>query len=361
MLAQSRLTFLSILGLTLIQCMFFAAVGGAIELDIRPGKGVTDRKMLSDYYPAFKNTNFDTPIFFLQGEKPGITALVIGGTHANELAGQTSAMILIEKAKVDAGRLIVMPFANRSALSAKDDKVAALHEIKTKTGIRYLPYGDRRTNINDQKQPDPEAYTNPGGDILKDGRESRNLNRTYPGKADGTPTEQLSYAIIKMINDEKVDFCVDFHEARTLEENKKDTSNGGYPSRRLAYTLVANPKVTELAAITLLEMEADSGVTMKLEESNSKFRGLSHLEIGNATSCLSFLTESPNPGQDKWRDEIDVINDAKYPLVHRVGIHLRVFYNLAMVISEETGNAFSIKNVPEYSELMKGDIGRFLN
>ncbi len=363
MLTQFRLTVLSIFGLTLVQCLFVVALGGTIELDIRPGKGVTHQKMLSDYYPPFKNTNFDTPIFFLQGEKPGITGLAIGGTHPNELAGQVAALVMVEKGEVRVGRLIVIPYANRSALSVKDTQygVAPLHEILTKTGIRYLPYGDRRTDIKDQQQDDPRVYTNPGGYTLKNGKEARNLNRAYPGKVDGTPTEQLAYAIIKMIEAESIEFCVDFHEARTLDEHKTDKTDNGYPSRRLAYTLVSNPKATELAAISLLDMEEDTGVTMKLEESNTRYRGLSHLEIGNATNCLSFLTESPNPGQDKWREDADVINDMKYPLVHRVGIHLRVFINLANVISEEFGKPFTVKGIPEYEALLKGDIGMFLN
>ena len=66
-------------------------------------------------------------------------------------------------------------------------------------------------------------------------------------------------------------------------------------------------------------MEEDTGISMRLEESNPKYRGLSHLEIGDATHALSFLSESPNPGQDSWREDADVISDPKYPLTHRVG------------------------------------------
>jgi hypothetical protein len=108
-------------------------------------------------------------------------------------------------------------------------------------------------------------------------------------------------------------------------------------------------------------MEEDTGISLKLEESNPKYRGLSHLEIGNATNSLSFLSESPNPGQDRWRSDGDVINEPKYPLTHRVGLHLRLFKHLAEAFVVYHGKVLKIEKLPEYSELMAADIGQFLN
>ena len=45
------------------------------------------------------------------------------------------------------------------------------------------------------------------------GSENRNINRTYPGKADGTLTEMMSYGIVQLINTENIDVTVDLHEA----------------------------------------------------------------------------------------------------------------------------------------------------
>ena len=332
--------------------------------DIRPGKGVTKQGKMSDYFAPLKDTNLDTDVFFLDSGKPGATALLIGGTHGNELAGQVAALVVVESSVVTAGRLIVIPYTNRSAQSVMDTRheIARKHVIQSRSGERFLPYGDRRTNPVDQGSEDPDEYTNPGGYVLENGKESRNLNRTYPGKPDGTRTEQLAYAIMALVRQEQVDFNLDMHEADTPERDTQD--NGGYrPGRnkRLSYTLVSHPRGLELAAFSLLAMDEDTHISMKLEESNPKYRGLSHLEIGNATECLSFLSESPNPGQDRWRTDPDVVTDPKYPLTHRVGLHLRLFKHLADAYADYHDEVLEIEGLPEYEDLLSGDIGRFLN
>jgi len=341
-----------------------AALGKSITLDIRPGEGVTDQRKLSDYFPPLKGTNLDTDVFILDSGKPGAATLLLGGTHGNELAGTVSGLVMVENSVVKAGKLVVIPYANRSALSMKDTRnhVKHRHLIESRSGKRYLVYGDRRTDPKDQQTVDPDVYTNPKGYKLKNGAESRNLNRTYPGNPEGTPTEQLSYAIIALIKQEQIDLSLDMHEADTPE--KKIQTDGDYRpggNKRLAYTLVSHPRGLEIAAYALLGLEEDIHISMKLEESNTKYRGLSHLEIGNATDCLSFLSESPNPGQDRWRSDGDVITDPKYPLTHRVGLHLRLFKQLAVAYADESGEAFVIEGIPEYDDLLAGDIGQFLN
>ncbi len=340
------------------------ALSKNINPDIRPGEGVTDQRKLSDYFAPLKDTNLDTDVFILDSGKPGTTALLLGGTHGNELAGVVSGMVMVENSVMTAGKLIVIPYANRSALSMKDSRNHVEHRqlIQSRSGERYLIYGDRRTDPKDQQTADPDVYINPEGYKLKNGAESRNLNRTYPGNPEGTPTEQLSYAIIALIKQEQVDLSLDMHEADTPE--KKIQTDGDYRpggNKRLAYTLVSHPRGLETAAYALLALEEDIHISMKLEESNTKYRGLSHLEIGNATDCLSFLSESPNPGQDRWRKDGDVVSDPKYPLTHRVGMHLRLFKQLADAYADESGEAFDIEGLPEYDDLLAGDIGRFLN
>ena len=338
--------------------------GKDISMDIRPGEGVTAQRMLSDYYAPLKDTNLDTDVFILDSGKPGATGLIIGGTHGNEMAGSVAALLAVENSIVSEGRLIVIPYTNRSAQSVSDtrNQIAPRHLIHSRSGERYLTYGDRRTDPVDQQVKDPDEYQNPGGYVLKNGKESRNLNRTYPGKADGTPTEQLAYAIIALILKEQVDFSLDMHEANTPETDTQDDGDyrpGG--NKRLSYTLVAHPRGLEIAAFALLAMEEDTGISMKLEESNTEYRGLSHLEIGDATPCLSYLSESPNPGQDRKRKNADVVRDSKYPLTHRVGMHLRLFKNLADAYGDYNDEALTFDRLPEYDDLLSGDIGQFLN
>ena len=100
---------------------------------------------------------------------------------------------------------------------------------------------------------------------------------------------------------------------------------------------------------------------IKLEKSNPAFRGLSHLEIGQATESLSFLFETPNPGMDRWREKPDVIGDPKYPLEHRVGTALRIFKHLADSYGAKTGKAFVLRGLPEYPEILEKKVGAFLN
>ncbi len=352
-------------GLAVI-CLLLPAWGyaGSITPDIRPGDGVTGQHKLSDYFPPLAGTNLDTDVFVLDSGKPGATALMLGGTHGNEVAGSVSGLVAVENCVVKAGKLIIIPHANRSALSMKDTRkhIGQRHLIQSRSGERYLLYGDRRTDPADHGSEDPEEYRNPEGYVLKNGAESRNLNRTYPGKPDGTGTEQVSYAIVALVRQEEVDFSLDMHEADTPE--KKIPDDGVYRAggnKRLAYTLVSHPRGLEVAAYALLGLEEEIHISMKLEESNTAYRGLSHLEVGNATDSLSFLSESPNPGQDRWRSDADVVSDSKYPLTHRVGLHLRLFKQLADAYTEYSGKALVIEGLPEYEDLLAGDIGRFLN
>ena len=351
----------------LLLCGLLAPValhGADVRPDIRPGEGVSVQRPLSDYFAPLQGTNLDTTVYILDSGEPGATALVMGGTHGNELAGMTAAQLLVENVLVRQGRLIVIPFTNRSALSVKDTRtgIAPLHAVQGRSGERIIRYGDRRTDIADQGVEDPDEYKNPGGYVLENGAESRNLNRTWPGRADGTPTEQLSHALIRLIREEGVDFSLDMHEADTPE--RKEFEAGDYrpgANKRLAYTLVSHSRGLETAAFALLEMEADTGISMKLEESNPNYRGLSHLEIAEHTDSLSFLSESPNPGQDRWRDDADVVADRKYPLAHRAGMHLRLVRHLADAYGDDSGKKLVMERLPEYEDLMSGGIGRYLN
>ena len=173
--------------LTVMLFLFLSAgsIGsGFFFPDIRPGYGVPSQGWLSNYFAPLRGTPLDTPVFYLDSGKPGVTALVIGGTHGQEIAGCMAATVLIENVEVTQGRLIVIPYANRSAMSVQDqrNRIPRVHPINSKSGPRYLPYGDRLTDLADQGRPDPEKYVHPSGYELKDGAESRNLNRAYPGK-----------------------------------------------------------------------------------------------------------------------------------------------------------------------------------
>ncbi|MBP1716382.1 MAG: Succinylglutamate desuccinylase/aspartoacylase (Modular protein), partial [Deltaproteobacteria bacterium] len=235
-----------------------------------------------------RGTNLDTPVYFLDSAQPGATALVLAGTHGREIAGFTAAMVLLESAEIIKGRVIVIPFANRSSVSIQDklNRIPRFHPINGRSDPRNLPYGDRLTDQADQGEPDPKNYVHPSGGAFKNGAESRNLNRVYPGKADGTPTEQLAFAIMELIRREKVDFALDLHESKTPEAHLNETSGKSGRDGRLAYMLICHPCGVEIGANALFEMELDTGIFGKIEKSNPASRGRSHFEIGHATDAI---------------------------------------------------------------------------
>lgn len=114
--------------------------GAFFRPDIRPGYGVTKQAWLSDYFAPLRGTNMDTPVFILDSGKPGIAGIAMGGTHPRELAGYTAATILIENVRMAQGRLIVIPYANSSAFSIRDQE-------------SRIPLSSDRVSIRNQTSP----------------------------------------------------------------------------------------------------------------------------------------------------------------------------------------------------------------
>jgi hypothetical protein len=56
----------------------------------------------SKYSPNLKNTVGDAEIYKIQGEKPGPSVLILGGTHPNEPSGQLTATLFLENVQVEA-------------------------------------------------------------------------------------------------------------------------------------------------------------------------------------------------------------------------------------------------------------------
>jgi predicted deacylase len=319
------------------------------EHDIRPGPGVTRVARLQDYLPALVGTAGDTAVYFLQGAKPGGVALVVGGTHANEIAGIVAAIVLVESATVERGTLIVIPHANNSAILGRDPDRPGPETIAitTPSGPRVLRYGARRTLPQHQGRPDPAEFRHPASSEVLAGREARNLDRAYPGRADGDLTQRIAAAVIALLAREKVGVALDLHEAA--------------PASRLAWMLVAHPKSLEVAAAAVIELDA-AGIAMKLEHSSEGFRGLSHREWGDASSAHTFLVETPNPAQRDGAAGADPVGDPQYPLSRRVAVHLAT---ITAVIAAATADAepagqIVVTSVPTPESIGRSGIGAFM-
>ena len=178
------------------------------------GPSVTEVKMLSDWFDGLNGTNGDTPVYVLEGKKPGGAMLILGGTHANEVSGYMSAFTFIENAVVEEGTIYVIPYTNHSAMTHNDPSEGNLQyfTLTTASGERTFRYGSRATNPVDQ-WPDPDVYVHyPSGQQLS-GSETRNINRAYPGRPDGNLTEKMAYGVASLIRAENIDLTFDLHEA----------------------------------------------------------------------------------------------------------------------------------------------------
>ncbi len=320
---------------------------------MKPGSGVTAQRRLSEWLPSLAGTPGDTAVFVLQGKEPGPTVFVAGGTHNMEMAGVIAAAILVERAVVQRGRLIVVPRANASGASWRDPKDLGpgQYTFDTASAKRTFAVGTRLTHPSHQGEPDPSSYLHPDSREKLPGFEMRNLNRAHPGKADGNLTQRMAYALTRLIASEGATVAFDLHEAG--------------PSSRLAWLIIANPKNIEQAANAALDL-GDRGIDMRIEASSSTFRGLSHREWGDATKAAAYLIETPNPYQVSSYDGdhlLDPRHEAEFPLWMRVGGHLEAVMAILHVHNTDVVPTarFEAVGVPSLAELKARGIGAFLN
>lgn len=404
--------------------LLLAAVAGASfrrqwqDEPVWPSSGVTRQGMLSDYHPALKGTAGDTPVLYYDSGKPGGTVLICGGTHPNEPAAYLAAVLIAENLRVSEGRAIVIPRANRAGFMHNDPQEAMLqrYRVPTPHGERVFRNGSRFT-APARQWPDPTIYINPRGsywdEIIKGcpdcaignrgpggqtlaGVDSRNLNRVYPGRPNGTLTEQIAHAIITLIRQENVSIAIDFHEA-----------SPEYPTINV---IVAHPRAGTIAGEAELDLSMED-VIISIDISSPNLRGLSHREWGDASDVYSILLESANPamGRLKGRMREELItkgHDETYlraqriqarlnerlaeearrleaegrkprersrkilyvdipeegiPLEVRVGRHVAAARHLVAAFSREyPERAIAMEGLPEYADIQENRLGHYL-
>ncbi len=337
---------------------------------LKKGPGVTAVKQLSDYFSGLKGMPGDTEVIVLDSGRPGGAVLVLGGTHPNEPAGYISAVLLAERAKPLQGRLIVIPRANASGFTHNDYAEGSPQRftLATPSGERWFRYGSRATNPVDQ-WPDPDIYVHAASGQRLSGSETRNLNRAYPGRPDGTLTEKVAYAIVQVIRQEKITLAIDLHEAS--------------PEYPVINAIVAHEKAMDVAAVAVLDLEMEK-IKIGLEPSPKTLRGLSHREWGDATGTLAILMETANPSQGRLRgatSEQLVLTgkDPMYLRAARLGrlfipydangqdLSLRVARHVTAVnvlvrdaFEKTPQQAVILTGIPSYGEITKKGVGAFL-
>lgn len=334
------------------------------------GEGVTSIQKLSDYLPSLKGTSGDSDIYVFKGEEEGGSTLVLGGTHGNEPSGLMAAILLVENAKVNKGTLYVIPRTNGSGLTHNDPQEGSPQRfhIKTPFGERWFRYGSRATNPLDQ-WPDPDVYVHAASGQNLSGSETRNINRAYPGRPDGTYTEKMAYAITELIRKNNINLTIDLHEAS--------------PEYPVINAIVSHEKAMGIASQVAMNLEFED-IAISLEPSPVNLRGLTHRELGDYTDTYAVLMESANAAQGRLRgrtDEALVLTgiDDRYveaqklgrlyvpydenghPLEERVGRHLSGVMQFITVMGEnEPDKEMIVENVPIYADLMENGIGQYL-
>lgn len=343
------------------------------EETIIPGEGVTETFMLSKYNSNLEGTYGDTMVYVMKGAAEGGSSLVLGGTHPNEPSGHMAAVTLVESGKVDAGTVYVIVRANNSAFTHNDSQEGSpqyYHFTTADGSVREFAYGSRATNPLDQ-WPDPDVYTHqPSGQSLS-GSETRNLNRGYPGVADGNLTERVCYAITEMIKDLEIDLTFDLHEA-----------SPEYPTINAT---VVHEKGMSMASMGALELEL-AGVSMRLEPSPVSLHGLTHRELGDFTDTIPILMETGNPSQGRlrgktdealvltgidplyeWASELGFVyipyDESGVSIELRVGRHLQGIIEYMKAYSDTTGETIAMSNIPTYEDLTAAgaNLGAYLN
>jgi predicted deacylase len=369
----------------MIRKLFVAAIGAVLAVSaglsfyrsrhlgeaVVTGPGLVRIVKLGDYFAPIKGTVNDANVYVLEGKEPGGTVLLLGGTHPEEPAGRLAAWIFAENATLARGRILVILSANRSASTATRLGGAYPPDftIPTAWGGQKFRMGDRWSNPLDQ-WPDPEVYLHYPTRQQLAYVDIRNLNRAFPGRPNGTLTEQTCFAIIELIRREKVDIEIDFHEAELQ-----------YP---VISTIVAHEKGADLAAAASMFISSIEGFAIGVENSPKALRGLSHREIGDATGAISLLLEAPEPFLDATRgrtnrellltgkDEFVVragkrgllfekIDEKGWPIDVRVGRHTSTVLQLLEIWSgDHPDRAVVVSGVPRYHEVIEKGTGAFL-
>jgi hypothetical protein len=331
-----------------------------------PSAALTKTEMLSDYNPNLKDTRGDSKIYYFESENPGGKSLILGGTHPNEPAGFLAASLILENVNVSKGTLLVIPRANNSAFTHNDpmEGQPQFYSLNGKKGERIFRFGSRITNPIDQ-WPDPEIYLHYPSKQKLAGNETRNINRSYPGKEDGNITEQMAYAILKLIKSQKIDIAFDLHEAA--------------PEYPVVNAVVATERSQDIASEAAMMLQFE-GLIYSLEPSPYNFHGLSHREWQDYTDTFPILLETANPIQGRLRGKSDVnliltgkdkmylqgsaLGELHVPYDEdgisinvRVGRHIAAVKKIIEIFSEEyPEKTIVLENLPEYEELQNTGI-----
>jgi hypothetical protein len=333
------------------------------------GPSVTEVRKLSQYEPSLAGTANDANLYILDSGVPGGTAMVLGGTHPEEPVGPIMAHILIENARMESGRLVVVSRANRSAslYSRNGEAYPNYFRVKTDWGEKKWRLGDRSASPLDS-WPDPEVYVHYPSRQMLAYMDIRNLNRAWPGMPGGLLVQRTALGLINFIRQEKVDMLIDLHEAE-LE----------YPVEN---TIVAHERGQDIAAMASMTLTAQEfPVPIGMEFSPLALHGLTLREVGDHSEAISLLFEVAEPMLDRIRGVTDehllmegrdefVMEAGKHKLLYapmdengwpievRVGRHLSTTLQCLDIFNMmNPDRAVVVSGIPRYAEVVEKRLG----
>ncbi|MCR4424656.1 MAG: succinylglutamate desuccinylase [Firmicutes bacterium] len=367
-----------VLGKVIIACLAVVVlVGGGAPLvahrrykePVVLGPGVTKVARLSDWFDGLRGTANDSLVYILEGEREGGNVLILGGSHPGEVAGTLAAIVAVENAVVEAGKVFIIPHINRSGSTGTQPGggYPLYYHIPTEFGARKFRVGDRVTHPLDQ-WPDPDVFIHyPSGQSLSY-VEVRNINRCWPGRPDGLLTEKTTYAAMELVRRENINIVIDMHEAELL-----------YPVTNCIVAPSKSLTIASMVAINLSAMEFD----IHTEPSPPGYHGLTHREVGDHSDAYPFLLEAPEPFLDQPTgpkteslliDGVDEFllklgekgllfvdyDETGKPLKLRVGRHLTTTMSIFEEWSAFNPDYEIVMNCPGYAEIMENGVGYYL-
>ena len=377
-------------GIVLVLALVLATGGAMAFLEHRMFKenvvlspSFTEQRWLSDYEPSLKGTYMDSPVYVFDSGVEGGSMLYLGGTHPYEPATSLSAFVAMNTINVEKGKVFIVPQANFSATTSGvlGNAYPTFYEVETQWGKQKFKIGDRITNPLEQ-WPDSFTYIHYPSKQAQAYQDIRNLNRCYPGKKDGNPTERLAYAVMELIRQEDISISFDVHEASIM-----------YP---VVGTYVAHDRAQDIAMMAAMDLSAgvtqmnepgDAQFDMKIEVSPKALKGFTHREWGDYSDTLAILMETPEPfidrivgpmteellvtGRDRFLSyagdkgltyvEYSANNNYEWPMDVRVGRHLQGAWHAVYYMNQFFPEKELIFTWPSYKQIVDNGSGYYLS
>ena len=325
---------------------------------------------LSDYDSSLLGTKMDAPVFVFDSGINGADVFIMGGTHPNESGGILSAIIIMENIELESGRVFVLPVANMSAYlnTLPGYGYPEYYTLQTEWGEKSFKVGSRVASPLDQ-WPDPPFYVHYPSAQRLSYEEARNINRTFPGRRNGSPLERASNAIMTLLEKEGIDYAFDLHEASVT-----------YP---VNLDIVAPEISFDIAYLSALMLE-EKGISLRVEATSSSNKGYTHSEWARVDGVHPFLIEVPTPfidrtpgamtgkmivsGKDEFLYKVAEYgySGVDYPedgisISERVAIHVATIDKCLEIAGQfNPDNAIEIK-LPSYEEIKEKGVGSFLH